>query len=53
MLRQQKGSEGGLENGQFCWRSVLYSVFMLTKWVGGPEKVQNYADVIYDGPLAT
>ena len=37
ILRQQKTGWVGLENGQFCWCSVLYS-----------KKVQNHADIIYD-----
>ena len=43
-------SAKGLQGG-WGWKMVIFAdvhstVFMLTYWVGGLEKVQKYADVI-------
>ena len=47
ILRQQMTGWVGLENGQFCWLSVLYLCWFNTSSMGGSEKVQNFADVVY------
>jgi hypothetical protein len=45
MLRQQKDLVGRLRKWQFLL--TFSTAFMLTYWVGGSEKVQKCADVIY------
>ena len=51
ILRQQKGWVGGQKMAAFADLLYIMTTQWVSEWVCGSEKVQKYADVIYEWSL--